>query len=60
MRFSSEKRGCMSREVIIAIGVGLVSGYLMFVITGVSGAGLSTTIGLGLGSFFWLRGRTRN
>ena len=47
----------MSRGVIIAIGVGLVSGYLMFVITGVFGAGLTGTIGPGLGSFFWLRDR---
>jgi len=37
-----------------------VSGYLTFVITGVFGAALSTTIALGLGSFFWLRGRKRN
>ena len=54
------KRGCMSRKVIIAINIGiLVSGYLVFVLTGQAGAGLSTTIGLSLGSFFWLRGRKR-
>ena len=50
----------MNREAIVAIGIGLTTGYTMFVITGVFGAGLSTAIGLGLGSFFWLRGRKRN
>jgi len=50
----------MSRKVIIAINIGiLVSGYLVFVLTEQAGAGLSTTIGLSLGSFFWLRGRKR-
>ena len=56
----SIKRARMNREAIIAIGIGLTTGYTMFVITGVFGAGLSTAIGLGLGSFFWLRGRKSN
>ena len=50
----------MNREAIVAIGIGLTTDYTMFVITGVFGAGLSTTIALGLGGFFWLRGRTLN
>jgi len=56
----SEKRGCMSTKVIIAINICiLMSGCLVFVLTGRTDAALSTTIGLSLGSFFWLRGRKR-
>ena len=49
----------MSWKVIIAYDIGiLVIGYLVFVLAGLF-AGLSTTIGLSLGGYFWLRGRKR-
>jgi hypothetical protein len=50
----------MSTRVMIAVNIGiLMSGYLVFVLTGRADAALSTAIGLSLGSFFWLRGRKR-
>ncbi len=48
----------MDREALrTAVGVGLITGYIISILTGQFGAGLSAAIALGLGSYFMMRGR---